>query len=463
MKNIFKKTLSLTIICSLFMMLSCEKDLYEEPIRKDNTIKHEKISLTKMMAEINDQSIINYLNTFKSSYSLDNSNKSGDEPLYFEKYTKEDQYTNYKYTINEYSVEKPYFLELVIKKDSISEKAGFIKYMPDLPTDVLDTKRFTGKIEVLNLLEHKVASKLFNNGVPVYVEDSFASGECVSNIDLIQYNCTHGGNHAPGESCNNGNINDGYYEIVITTFCYDYAEDYNFITAPDMLMGGSSNSRGGATILTAEDIAFNNFVTTLSPEQAELLANTPGLIQYIRDNEVSPDITDAVRQLLAICINNNATFTLDSSVTGNNLTLDELQNQLSDNFSNHINQFEIETIPSIDNGFIGRCRIKINTFYGIRIGMNFTTTANGQYSLAKQDISSDLYGLFAFTEWTQLSSQCTVNNNFNGRIKVILYGKLHQQYTIPPFNGVNINQFIRIILLIDKNTGETISTEWYYD
>jgi len=39
MKNIFKTALTISIICSLLTFLSCENDLYEEPIRKSNESK----------------------------------------------------------------------------------------------------------------------------------------------------------------------------------------------------------------------------------------------------------------------------------------------------------------------------------------------------------------------------------------------------------------------------------------
>lgn len=462
MKNLCKKSLKLSLICFLFAVTGCEKDLFDEPIKKSHGIRKEKISFSQMMSEVSDPNILDYLQTLKRSISSVNPNKqTNEEIVYFQKFIKEDEYISYSLKLNDYSEADPYFLELVIKKDSISEKAGFIKYIPDEPTEVLDARDFTGTIEVSNLKNHEVASKYFTNSTPVQAVQSFATSECYSHLELVQHNCTHGGNHAPGEACNGFGGNDGYYELVITQFCIDH-QDYNFTAAPDMSMGGYYGGGGGSN-LSAEDIAYYNFLRTLNERQTEILANTPGLIDYIMENNVSQQAVNEVTQLINICLSNNVTLTINNPVNGNILTLEDLQDELESNFSVPNNLFETETIPMVNNGFVGRCKIKINTFYGIRIGMNFTTTTNGQYSLAKQNISSDLYGLSAFTQWTQLSSQCTVNNNFNGRIRVELYGKLHQQYTIPPFNGVNINQFIRIILLIDKNTGETISTEWYYD
>lgn len=48
MKNLFKKALKLTIICSLLVLSSCEKDLYENSIQKSN---HNKITLNQFKNE----------------------------------------------------------------------------------------------------------------------------------------------------------------------------------------------------------------------------------------------------------------------------------------------------------------------------------------------------------------------------------------------------------------------------
>ena len=47
MKNLFKKALKITIICSLLVFSSCEKDLYEESLQnssRDISVKHVSLS-----------------------------------------------------------------------------------------------------------------------------------------------------------------------------------------------------------------------------------------------------------------------------------------------------------------------------------------------------------------------------------------------------------------------------------
>ena len=62
MKNRIKTTLKLTLICSLFFFLSCEKDLYEEQIIKQTKATSEKISINQVLSEISNPLIKDYIN-----------------------------------------------------------------------------------------------------------------------------------------------------------------------------------------------------------------------------------------------------------------------------------------------------------------------------------------------------------------------------------------------------------------
>jgi len=187
------------------------------------------------------------------------------------------------------------------------------------------------------------------------------------------------------------------------------------------------------------------------------------VISIILNGNHTIEQQNSLLDLVATCATYNASMTIDDSSNGTVATPDDILNDLESNASTTENLLEELELPTQNNGFIGRAKIKINLLYGIRVALNFTTLPNGQYTLTKENVTSDLYGISAFTEWTQLPSQTIVNNDFNGKIKVTIHGKLTQKYTIPGFDGISINQFIKIILIIDKNTGEIISTERYFE
>lgn len=163
MKNRIKTTLKLTLICSLFFFLSCEKELYEQSIKKNKTSKTEmlrgkeaeKVAL-RIKKILNSQNSLNS-NEFARTISLNIGNISYDEILKIidtygkENYTlkielpeetdlkfanlvlqEKDSYTTIK--VIEYNMTEQFAQHYKLNKD-ITQFQGTIKFTPIFSDD----------------------------------------------------------------------------------------------------------------------------------------------------------------------------------------------------------------------------------------------------------------------------------------------------------------------------------------
>jgi hypothetical protein len=487
MKNIFKTISKTTFICFLAILSGCEA---EKDVVKNNKLTIRSFSMNDAANKGNSKLMeaVQKVKTMRPADDSENARivldvKSG---LFFD-----DEKGIYIETADK----KSYTFPIITSSPTEDVKNICFNEKSDGNYDVYIVKYDFTKEEAENMtteqlmLREKVYMQLVKDGVPL----TTLSIVCVEILELIEI--------SEFEGVYDGDATQTEVQwVVIDVFCYNAAGDdydgFNYGSGdgnpenPDTGGGVDTGIVTGTIIGDTEAQApgslplgfmmeyFENNLDEFAlpiyqahPELREYLAAnncTPEsrlfaleMIALFQSEEYTQEQKETISELIAICANNNASVTIHNPVNDNNVTIEELQNQLDSNLS--ANLLEIETIPTIDNGFIGRCKITINPLYSVRIAMNFSTNANGQYTLTKENVSSELSGLTAFTEWTQLPNQCNVNNNSNGRIRVELYGKLQQHYTIPPFEGIKITRFIRIIILIDKNTGEIISSEWYFD
>ncbi|MCA6422154.1 MAG: hypothetical protein IM568_04950 [Flavobacterium sp.] len=163
MKNRIKTTLKLTLICSLFFFLSCEKELYEQSIKKNKTSKTEmlrgkeaeKVAL-RIKKILNSQNSLSS-NEFARTISLNIGNISYDEILKIidtygkENYTlkielpeetdlkfanlvlqEKDSYTTIK--VIEYNMTEQFAQHYKLNKD-ITQFQGTIKFTPIFSDD----------------------------------------------------------------------------------------------------------------------------------------------------------------------------------------------------------------------------------------------------------------------------------------------------------------------------------------
>ncbi|MFT5251271.1 MAG: hypothetical protein ACI87N_000246, partial [Flavobacteriales bacterium] len=104
-------------------------------------------------------------------------------------------------------------------------------------------------IEIYNTDNELFAKTSFLNGQPIKNNSSKLNNRtstCYNVNYIVTHPCSHGGNHTPGQSCENGLVNDAYYEIRTTPVCFD--DRIKSIVPPDTF-GGTGGGGGGATIL----------------------------------------------------------------------------------------------------------------------------------------------------------------------------------------------------------------------
>lgn len=242
----FKRSLSLFVsVFALMFILSCNNELYDDAISKDERTKSETVSFKDVYNELRNPLLKQFMKgKLKTKLNTNPLARTDEELIDFEKIIKDGDYTTYLKLMNEYTPAYPYIEYFVItKKDSI-EKAGYIKYIPEENILLTDTQKispntFSGKIQMKDVDEVVYSESDFKDGQRLM---AVATTECHDVITVYAYPCSHGGGHMPGQSCNNGLENDAHYEISSQTICNQH---YSFIIAPDAAVGSNSSGGGG--------------------------------------------------------------------------------------------------------------------------------------------------------------------------------------------------------------------------
>ncbi len=155
MKNIFKKALNITIICSILVLSSCEKDLYEDSIKNSKgKINYKTIDelpfLIPSVQKFNKD--YKYLSYSKEATNKDALNLNLDLDHILE-YVKENGLKTYSIVIkkefNEY--DNKYFENLhIFEKDGVYENVIF-KYDALDDFKKFDPQTFTGDVEIYDI------------------------------------------------------------------------------------------------------------------------------------------------------------------------------------------------------------------------------------------------------------------------------------------------------------------------
>jgi hypothetical protein len=277
----------------MFLLLlgvgGCQKDEFTtEPSQQKPYFSTQKIDYNTVIGTFKDPNLVDFLKNQESKMRFEDASKSKNT-LFFNKISKGNLYDSYTLQINNFSKESPYFKFFVLTKKGAEEKAGFVKYIPAKLNPFLDVKRFTGVLEMYDINNNLYATTGFKNGIPNTQEKSnLQAKNCVNLIRIIEHKCSNGGDHAPGEYCDAGLINDAYYEVRVTVLCdpkvsYTAPPDY-FITNP---VGG-----GGTNILDIErdyEQSFSNFLDALSYQQKEIARNNQEIKNYLFNNNFSEE------------------------------------------------------------------------------------------------------------------------------------------------------------------------------
>ncbi|MFD2603699.1 hypothetical protein [Flavobacterium suzhouense] len=196
---------------------------------------------------------------------------------YFEKLDFAD-YDNYTLLFSNYSVESPFYKTLVVTIDNYGVENGFyVQYTPTeenySATQPFNVKKFMGQVDVTDLEGNPRASWMMYNG---FVSDVFEINDCETTISITVIPCSHGGLHAPGETCEGDFANDAYYQITIHVSC---GPQYIFAGGYAGSNGDSSNGGGTGTAPSSSEVFYGK----LSLEQQQFLDNNPKVKSNIQD------------------------------------------------------------------------------------------------------------------------------------------------------------------------------------
>ncbi|HLP62937.1 hypothetical protein [Flavobacterium sp.] len=437
MRSVFK-----TLVFLLFFsLISCEKELYDKSIRQDK-VSSERITVDQVIDEVDNPMLENFINTnIKQQIGLAES-KSAFEML-FEKLTKENGYSTYSLLLNSYSEEKPYFLFFVIKKEGSLEEAGFSKYIPDTEITTLDVENFSGRLQILDVNQEVRSQADFIDSNPQPIANGI---NCYNTVEIIQHNCTNGGEHAPGVPCEGGAINDGYYEIVTYIVCSG-TPNYSYLAPPSSFLG--SSIVGGGTSLT-DNLNVLYFLYSLTEEQYNVIAENPQMVTYLEQNEASQESRDLILSMINLISYRGGTFVFDDTINQDNAlvlgSIGEFKNFL-ENQNNEGSDFEYDQQLTQK---IASTKFWIGAPYnGVKVNVKQHMTA--PYSV--ENVTSELFGVTVFVDWEQSDFSVTVANNV---VTVDVYGVSSIKVF---FEGVGTiyheNKHFQI--KINKLTGEIIS------
>ncbi|MCL9809203.1 hypothetical protein [Flavobacterium luminosum] len=224
------------------------------------------------------------------------------------------------------------------------------------------------------------------------------------------------------------------------------------------------------------DTTFFEFITKLSPEQQFFLFQNKTIFETVNEyldknknpfGEYELKAVEFIKQLIDLARLNNTTFSFNNNLDASNSlsfnSVNELNTFLQDNNTNFSSSFENIELPSQQNNFTSTQKFKINLLGGVKVFIKFGKEINGKLTISPNNISSNLYGLNAFTSWLPNNNATSITELSNGNYKVTLYGSMKQNYTIPGFNGLTIDQQIRIVMYVDSTYGDIYESIWYFD
>jgi hypothetical protein len=301
MKLQSRKITTIPVILMFLLLLGfggCQKDEFTtEPSNQKPYFSTQKIDYNTVIGTFKDPNLVDFLKNQESKMRFEDASKSKNT-LFFNKISKGNLYDSYTLQINNFSKEAPYFKFFVLTKKGAQEKAGFVKYIPAKLNPFLDVKHFTGVVEMYDINNNLYATTGFKNGIPNTQEKSnLQAKNCVNLIRIIEHKCSNGGDHAPGEYCDAGLINDAYYEVRVTVLCdpkvsYTAPPDY-FITNP--VGGGGTGSDYIPQSISA-------FLDILNDQQKEIATNYVVLNDYLIQNNFSEESVNFAVKFINLCV-----------------------------------------------------------------------------------------------------------------------------------------------------------------
>lgn len=470
MKNLFKKALKITIICSLLVMASCEKDLYDDSLQKTH---NKSITLNQFK---NETKIKDFKTLLKVPISTNGMlNRTAElsnfviDTVAIQKYVSENNKTTYSfrvYTILSYSETDKIYNLVYTKENNVWEKA------------IIEFKEKANALPTENQFED--LKKIYDSKLALQTNSS-PSVVCFS--ETYSFHCTHTG------SCADTGVCDGCNLCVSITINVSLCESSGGAGPSDPNGNGPNPSQSGYIPLNPFEYTPNlfdnpvfddpNYINAVKGQYffdhldygAQVWANEHSedynnIIQYQINNHWSQQSQDSsiqfinaflsdsytqeqkntISQLITNCANNGSTFTIDPSVNQSNSMVFNSFSDFEDFLNNQSNEGTDFTTEFPDpNQKIVSVNFSINPYADVKVKIKQIITP---YSIT--NVSTQLVGLTLFDDWTQTDYTVNINDN---EVRVDLYGVESIKIFIEGI-GTFYSQSVHYVILIHKISGE---------
>lgn len=287
-KNI-KKSISALAIGILLFVVGCDRDelIQEQKTENLRITALKKATLIQVLSKVQNPIIKEKIEKDENLYveniiQKNNSIFRYSIPDSIFTIIESNNFTSYLLPLNSYSTEKPYFLKLAISIDTNNnESVGYIKYLPSNPQNSIEIDTYTGKLQILNIDEEIIASTDFENGIAITSPEGSPNQRVICNetISIVPIICEEGGNHGPGQTCEDG-IQRGGWGISISSDCNFVFPTQHIVQIID---DTNSGSNGSGSVNVGAALA-NDFAESLSTEQQAIYFSNPSLAEYFANN-----------------------------------------------------------------------------------------------------------------------------------------------------------------------------------
>ena len=476
MKNLFKKALKLTIICSLLVLSSCEKDLYEDSIQNSN---RNKISLNQFK---NETKIKDFNTIFKVPVSANAMlNRTAElsefviDTVAIQRYVSENNKTTYSFRV--YSMvsivqlDEKYNL-VYTKENNIWEKS------------IIAFKESDGALLTENQFEN--FEKLYDSRI---MSSSSSNVACIT--ENYAFHCTNSGSCAETGACDMCNLcvtrtvtveqcggsgatpSDPNGNGPVDPGPASYMPQDPFSFTPNLFDNPVFDNQNYINIVKAHYF-FNHLFymqqvwTNETPENKAIYNQ---LIQYQIQNNWSEESNDfaieminllqnvnytqeqknTITELINISCDNNLTFSTNSNVNQNNSTVMNNSTELENFLENESSEGTDFTIEQTDpNQKTASSKFWIAGFFG---GVKANVKQNMTPSYSINEVNSNAFGLTAGFSWNQSSFDVSIVGNV---VTVNIYGVINYNLFIDGI-GTIFSSNIHLQIKINKTTGNIIS------
>ncbi|UKB82213.1 hypothetical protein LF887_14495 [Chryseobacterium sp. MEBOG06] len=311
------KNFNYLIIITLLLLLGCrDENLLVENNKTEEVAKQENIHNRFSSSFVSIKTLKTLLKNSRVKLSVDalaeGSKKNETDILFYEKvYDAAKDVTTFTLPLTDYSKQSPFILKHIITIENGIEKYGFLKIIPNSTPkgNIPILSDFSGTIQILGEDLKIFSQSEYLHGNPVSPKSTSTVSskfDCWNQTIVIVHNCSNGGNHPPGVSCNAPDVNDGYYEISTKMVC---GRTPNYLEGPPE---APTISNGGGysplhKVLTNPNFMYTSYIT--EPNHLYLLNHTAYWASMVSDPLTSDEV-NILNEKIGVFVNNDSIFEL---------------------------------------------------------------------------------------------------------------------------------------------------------